>query len=121
MRQYNPVIDAIELHILHHASEDALYGFWMIEELAQHGYSLDASQLYPRFHRLERRGHLTRRDRVVEGKLRKYYRITRPGRKYFEQQRERLMELISEALNVDELKEALRRRRRHAHTSRARQ
>ena len=35
MRQYNPVIDAIELHILHHASEDALYGFWMIEELAQ--------------------------------------------------------------------------------------
>ena len=28
----------IRLHILHHAVEEEIYGHWMIEELARHGY-----------------------------------------------------------------------------------
>jgi DNA-binding PadR family transcriptional regulator len=84
----------------------------MIEELAEHGYSLNASQLYPRFHRLQEQGFLTRSDRVTGGKLRKYYRITRPGSAHLKEQKRRLMELISEALTTEELSEALRRRQK---------
>ena len=76
-------LDFIELHILQHASEGPLYGLWMIEELAEHGYWLSASQLYPKFHRLQKKGYLKRSEQVVDGKLRKYYRITREGRAYF--------------------------------------
>jgi PadR family transcriptional regulator PadR len=37
----------IRLHILHHAAERELYGQWMIEELARHGYRLSPGTLYP--------------------------------------------------------------------------
>ena len=103
-------LDFIELHILRHASKGPLYGLWMIEELAEHGYWLSASQLYPRFHRLQRKGYLKRSEQVVDGKLRKYYRITREGRAYFREQKGRLVELISETLNTRELAKASRAR-----------
>ena len=40
----------IRLHILHHAVEGELYGQWMIEELARHGYRLSPGTLYPLLH-----------------------------------------------------------------------
>lgn len=119
MQSHKPQFDFVEMHILHHASEGALYGLWMIEELAEHGYKLNASQLYPRFHRLHKRGYLDRWEQVVEGKLRKYYRITRDGRSYLREQKRRLTELISEALTVDELSRALDRGRKREETKRA--
>lgn len=112
MRSNKPHIDFVELHILHHASEGHLYGLWMIEELTEHGYSLNASQLYPKFHRLEQQGYLKRSERVVGGKLRKYYRLRPEGRAYLKEQKRRLLELISEALTAAELSEALQRRRK---------
>ncbi|HUG82156.1 MAG TPA: PadR family transcriptional regulator [Bryobacterales bacterium] len=115
---HKPLFDFVVLHILHHASERSLYGLWMIEELAEHGYKLNASQLYPRFHRLQRRGYLKRRDQVVDGKLRKYYRITPAGRTYLREQKRRLMELISEALSVGELSRALDSRRKREEAKR---
>ena len=120
MRSDKPQFDFVELHILHHASEGSLYGLWMLEELAEHGYSLNASQLYPRFHRLEKGGNLERTERVVEGKVRKYYDITRDGRAYLREQRRRLVELISEALSVEELSTALERRRKREEIKRRR-
>ena len=112
MRSNKPHFDFMELHILHHASEGSLYGLWMIEELAEHGYLLSASQLYPKFHRLERNGYLTRNEKVVDGKLRKYYRITREGRKHLRERKGQLKELISETLTSREIAEALRKRQR---------
>jgi PadR family transcriptional regulator PadR len=103
-------VDFIELHILHHASEAPLYGLWMIEELQHHGYGVSASHLYPRFRRLEERGLLRRRDNVVRGRLRKYYRITPRGRTYLKKQKRRLIELVGEAFSAAELREALRKR-----------
>jgi DNA-binding PadR family transcriptional regulator len=120
MRSNKPHIDFIELHILHHASEGPLYGLWMIEELAEHGYSLNASQLYPRFHRLEQKGYLDCNGRVVAGKLRKYYRLRPPGRAYLKEQKRRLLELIGEALTADELAGALRKRQQHDRKKRLR-
>ena len=118
MPSHKPQFDFVELHILHHASEGSLYGLWMIGELADYGYSLNASQLYPRFHRLRKRGHLSRTDKVVNGKLRKYYRITRAGRAYLKEQKRRLMELTSEALTVTELSRASERRQQREEAKR---
>ena len=103
-------VDFIELHILHHADGEPLYGLWMIEELATHGYRLGASSLYPRFHRLEDAGFVSRSERVVDGRLRKYYRLTSAGRRYLALQKRRLIELVSEALTEDELRSALEKR-----------
>jgi DNA-binding PadR family transcriptional regulator len=104
MIRKRPAVDFLELHILHHASESPVYGLWMLEELGHHGYRLSASHLYPRFHRLVRQGLLRRNLRVVDGKLRKYYAITTRGRRYWEGQKKRLVELVSEALTGAELR-----------------
>ncbi|MDZ7638246.1 MAG: helix-turn-helix transcriptional regulator [Bryobacterales bacterium] len=51
-------VDFLELHILHHAKDQHLYGLWMIEELTHHGYRVGPSNLYPKFHRRLNRGYL---------------------------------------------------------------
>ena len=51
----------IRLHILHHAAEHEIYGQWMIDELARHGYRLSPGTLYPMLHAMERKGYLTSR------------------------------------------------------------
>lgn len=103
-----PHVDFVTLHILHHAAKEPVYGLWMIEELQHHGYSIGASQLYPKFHRLEKTGLLVRQAKVVDGKLRKYYRASTTGKRYLREQRRRLMELAGEALSVTEIEELLR-------------
>jgi PadR family transcriptional regulator, regulatory protein PadR len=41
----------IRLHILHHAAEQEIYGQWMIDELARHGYRLSPGTMYRCFMR----------------------------------------------------------------------
>jgi DNA-binding PadR family transcriptional regulator len=112
MKRKRLAVDFIELHLLHHASEDEVYGFWMLEELAHHGYRLNASQLYPRFSRLERAGVLKHRRVVVNGKVRKYYRVTPRGKRYLAERKRRLIELVSEALSAEELRRAMNKGKR---------
>lgn len=71
----------IRLHILHHAAEGELYGQWMIEELARHGYRLSPGTLYPLLHGLEKKGYLVSRMEREGRTARKYYRATSLGRK----------------------------------------
>ena len=106
----HPKVDFIELHILHHARAGEVYGLWMIEELAGHGYKVNASQFYPKFHRLEREGLLARNGRVIDGKLRKYYRATAAGQRHLHGQKAKLMELAGEALTADEIRAVLEAR-----------
>jgi len=70
----------IRLHILYHASQDAIYGLDMIRELATHGYQLSPGTLYPILHGMERDGFLRSEKQVVDGKIRKNYYITKDGR-----------------------------------------
>src|SRR5579863_6409627 len=70
----------IRLHVLHHASEEAVYGLAMIEELRRHGYRLSAGTLYPILHALEERGLLTSRKKRIGRTERRVYRATRAGR-----------------------------------------
>jgi DNA-binding PadR family transcriptional regulator len=89
----------IKIHVLHHAAQEPLYGLAMIEELGRHGYELSPGTLYPILHSLERAGYLVREDRVVGGKVRKYYAITDPGRRALEETRAQIGELVAEVLH----------------------
>ena len=88
----------IKIHILHHASQQPIYGLWMMEELARHGYAISPGTLYPTLHSLERAGYLTSDRRVVEGRQRRYYTITPAGKAALAEARARLAELVAEVL-----------------------
>jgi PadR family transcriptional regulator, regulatory protein PadR len=89
----------IKIHILHHAAEEPIYGAAMIEELKRHGYDLSPGTLYPVLHGLEEAGYLSRQDRVVGGKVRKYYSITDDGRQALAEARQKIGELVDEVLH----------------------
>jgi DNA-binding PadR family transcriptional regulator len=88
----------IKVHILHHATEEPVYGLAMIEELQRHGYVVSPGTLYPLLHGLKAAGYLTREDRNVEGKVRKYYFITEAGRAALIEARAMIRELVDEVL-----------------------
>ena len=52
----------VRVHVLHHAVEGEIYGHWMIEELARHGYKLSPGTLYPMLHAMEEKGYLVSRE-----------------------------------------------------------
>ena len=70
----------VKIHILHHAAQEPIYGLAMIEELRRHGYEVSPGTIYPVLHTMEADGYLSREDRVIGGKVRKYYAITAAGR-----------------------------------------
>jgi len=88
----------IKIHILHHAAEDGVYGVAIMEELRRHGYDVSPGTLYPVLHGLEEARYLRRADRVVGGKVRKYYAITAQGRKALAVARGQIRELVREVL-----------------------
>ena len=90
------VLSFVRMHILYHAGEEPVYGVWLIEELARHGYALSPGTLYPMLHSLEDEGMLRRERRVVQGKVRKYYTLTEEGRTALEEGRKRALELLQE-------------------------
>lgn len=88
----------IKIHILHHAAQEPIYGLALIEELRRHGYDLSPGTLYPILHSLEAAGYLARRDRVVGGKVRKYYTITGDGQAALAEARSKIAELVDEVI-----------------------
>ena len=69
----------VKIHILRRAAQEPVFGLALIRELARHGYELSPGTLYPVLHELERAGYVQREDRVVDRKVRKYYRATARG------------------------------------------
>jgi DNA-binding PadR family transcriptional regulator len=86
----------IRLHILHHAAEGDLYGQWMIEELARHGYKLSPGTLYPMLHAMEEKGYLISREERTGRSARRLYRATPLGHEALELARSKARELFSE-------------------------
>ena len=70
----------------------------MMDELRSHGYVISSGTLYPILHSLERDGYLTRRDEVVSGKVRKYYRITEKGIHALDGAKKKIRELVEEVM-----------------------
>ena len=83
---------------MHHANEGEIFGVEIMDELRRHGYSISAGTLYPTLHSLEAEGYLTRRNEVVNGKARKYYRITEKGVNALEEAKPKIKELVDEVL-----------------------
>src|SRR5215471_9995845 len=94
--------DFIKLHVLHHASEHPVYGLWLIEELAEHGYHVSPGTLYPVLHSLEQSELLKSYNELHEGKIRRYYKITASGRRQLKKAKFQLMELMREILTEEE-------------------
>ncbi len=89
----------MRIHILHHAAEGEIYGQWIIEELARHGYRLSAGTLYPMLHSLERKGYLRSREKRLGRTARRLYRATPRGRAALEEAKEKLRELVGEVIS----------------------
>lgn len=88
----------VKIHILHHASQQPVYGLWLIEELKRHGYRLSPGTLYPILHSLERAGLLEAHKTVVVGKMRKYYQATEKGKEALGEIRDKVRELVDEVV-----------------------
>jgi len=88
----------VRLHILHHAAEHEIYGQWIIDELARHGYRLSPGTLYPLLSAMEKRGYLKSRKQHGGRTARKLYRATPLGRKGLALAKVRLEEFTGEAM-----------------------
>jgi len=88
----------IKIHVLYHASLNPVCGVEMMKELKRHGYRVSPGLIYPTLHSLERGGYLKKEDRIVQGKLRKYYVATEKGIRMLDKARQRIKELVEEVM-----------------------
>jgi DNA-binding PadR family transcriptional regulator len=86
----------IRIHILYHARRAPIFGVELMKELARHGYTVGPGTLYPILHSLEQKGLLVSMREVVDGKARRYYRLTAQGEKILRGAQKQAAELISE-------------------------
>ena len=100
MEHHDLLAGFIRLHVLHHAAEHEIYGLWMIEELASHGYRLSPGTLYPMLHAMEKHGYLTSRAERVGRATRKLYRATEYGLQGLALAKQRIVEFTGEALKA---------------------
>jgi DNA-binding PadR family transcriptional regulator len=90
------LVGFVRMHILHHAAEHDIYGQWMIDELAHHGYKLSAGTLYPMLHGMEEKGYLKSYEKRSGKTCRRFYRATPLGRKALAVVRAHLDQLFNE-------------------------
>lgn len=89
--------------ILRLLEEKDMYGYEMIETLEKKSnniFQLKAGTLYPLLHTLEDKGCLTVYEDFVNGKTRKYYSLTKEGKKYLNQKKEEWKEYSDAVANV---------------------
>ncbi|MDO5835508.1 MAG: PadR family transcriptional regulator [Methanobacterium sp.] len=91
----------IRLHILYHASKEEIYGVQMMQKLKNHGYDISPGTMYPILHSLEGEGFLKSRKINVQGKIRKYYKITSDGYKVLNESRKKTLELVNEIMDLN--------------------
>jgi PadR family transcriptional regulator, regulatory protein PadR len=88
----------IKIHILYHAGKEEVFGIGLIEELARHGYEIGPGTLYPTLAKMEKDRYLICSSRVVQGKQRKYYRITPDGKALIKTMRKKIEQLYQEVV-----------------------
>ena len=88
--------------ILRLLEDKDMYGYEMIETLearSNNVFTLKAGTLYP-LHSLEEKDFLTSYESEVNGKVRKYYSITKGGKKYLRSKKEEWQEYQTAVVNV---------------------
>lgn len=89
--------------ILKLLSEKDMYGYEMIDTLRQRSgnvFEMKAGTLYPLLHSLEQKNLLTAYEQEVSGKVRRYYRITKEGRKALEEKQAQWQEYARAVTDV---------------------
>lgn len=77
--------------ILKLLEEKDMYGYEMIETLrdkSRNVFELKAGTLYPLLHGMEPKGYVESYEQDVLGKTRKYYRLTKEGKRYLKTKKE---------------------------------
>jgi DNA-binding PadR family transcriptional regulator len=88
----------IRLHILHHAAQEPLVGYWMIEELRRHGYEMSPGTIYPLLHGLQKRGYLSVEVKREGRRAWREYSATKEGKKALAAAKRKLRELFQELI-----------------------
>ena len=88
----------IRLHILHHAAKEPIFGFWMVEELARHGYKMSTGTLYPILHGLERKAYLRSHVERHGKTSRRVYEATPLGKRALKAALSKVRELYGELI-----------------------
>lgn len=89
--------------ILRLLEDKDMYGYEMIETLEEKSnnvFTLKAGTLYPLLHSLEEKDYLTAYENEVNGKVRKYYSITKSGRNYLNSKKQEWNEYQTAVLKV---------------------
>ncbi len=94
---------SMSMLILNLLSEKDMYGYEMIDTLGKRSenvFELKAGTLYPLLHSLEDKNFLVSYEQEVLGKVRKYYQITKEGRKFLENKRAEWQKYAKAVTNV---------------------
>lgn len=91
----------VRIHVLYHARIAPIFGSGISTELESHGYRLSWGTLYPLLHNLTSEGFLEREERVVDGKVRKYYRITPLGERALREASMKALDLVNEITDAE--------------------
>lgn len=89
--------------ILKLLEEKDMYGYEMIEALREKSnnvFELKAGTLYPLLHGMEEKGYLGSYGQEEGGKTRKYYSITKEGKKILKQKKEEWMAYSKAVVDV---------------------
>jgi PadR family transcriptional regulator PadR len=98
------LMGSIKILILHYAEKESVYGKEFHEVLLKHGYELSYGIIYPLFHMFEKKGYLACEDVNVNGKIRKYYNITKTGKEALAKARSKTKELFEILYEVNHQK-----------------
>ena len=97
------VSGSMGMMILKLLSERDMYGYEMIDTLRErsdHTFELKAGTLYPLLHSLESKMLVSSYEKEVLGKVRKYYSISKEGRKHLEKKEEEWGEYVAAVSQV---------------------
>lgn len=89
--------------ILRLLEEKDMYGYEMIEKLEQKSknvFQLKAGTLYPLLHSLESKGCVKSYEQEVQGKVRKYYSLTKEGKKMLKDKQDEWQQYAEAVKNV---------------------
>ncbi len=97
------VSGSMAMMILKLLSEKDMYGYEMIDTLrkrSENVFELKAGTLYPLLHSLEDKRYLLSYEQEAVGKIRKYYQITKSGRKHLEEKKSQWQEYSRAVMSV---------------------
>lgn len=89
--------------ILRLLEEKDMYGYEMIDTLREKSknvFELKAGTLYPLLHSMEDKGFVDAYEKEAVGKIRKYYQITKSGRKHLEEKKSQWQEYSRAVMSV---------------------